>query len=183
MLVTRRECLQDDLLYSPYRYTAIITNMDLPLEEQTGWYRQRGQWESRTQELKWEFELRVLPSGGLSVNVTCLRIIALAYNLFIARKTLTLSEPDKALRLKIVLFCLPALPALVVHHARQLLCKLTRGHPHRAEFQASYAAAMLTAAENRRPLKAEFNTTRRNRPPSGGFRGLRELPLFADYPI
>jgi len=65
-----------------------------------------------------------------------LRIITLAYNLFVALKTLTLPEPYKALRLKTILFRLLGLPALIVRHARRLLLKLPRGHPQLAQFQA-----------------------------------------------
>ncbi len=136
LLVIRKERLQDDLFYGPYVYTALITNMELPLEDQIAWYRQRGQCENRIKELKWDFELRVLPSGDFFVNAIYLRILTLAYNLFMALKTLLLPEADRVLRLKTVLFRLLGLPALVVRHARRLLLKLPRGHPHRAEFQA-----------------------------------------------
>ena len=110
--------------------------MELPLEDQIAWYRQRGQCENRIKELKWDFELRVLPSGDFFVNAIYLRILTLAYNLFMALKTLLLPEADRVLRLKTVLFRLLGLPALVVRHARRLLLKLPRGHPHRAQFQA-----------------------------------------------
>ena len=82
------------------------------------------------------FRLRVLPSGDFFVNAEYLRIITLAYNLFIALKTLMLPEPDRTLRLKTVLFRLLGLPALIVHHARRLGLKLPRDHPHLAQFQA-----------------------------------------------
>jgi IS4 transposase len=134
--VIRKERLQDDLFYGPYLYTALITNMEMPLEEQIAWYRRRGQCENQIKELKWDFELRVLPSGDFFVNATYLRIITLAYNLFVALKTLMLPEPYRALRLKTFLFRLLGLPALIVHHARRLLLKLPRGHPHGAQFQA-----------------------------------------------
>ena len=136
LIVIRKERLQDDLFYSPYTYTAILTNMALPLEEQIAWYRRRGQCENRIKELKWDFELRVLPSGDFFVNAVYLRIITLAYNLFLALKTLVLPESYKPLRLKTVLFRLLGLPALVVRHARRLYLKLPRGYPHRASFQA-----------------------------------------------
>lgn len=136
LLVIRKERLQDDLFYGPYLYTAIITNMDLTLEEQIAWYRQRGRCENQIKELKWDFELRVLPSGDFFVNAAYLRIITLAYNLFIALKTLMLPEPERTLRLKTVLFRLLGLPALIVHHARRLVLKLPRGHPRLAQFQA-----------------------------------------------
>lgn len=136
LIVIRKERLQDDLFYGPYLYTALITNMDLPLEHQIAWYRRRGQCENQIKELKWDFELRVLPSGDFFVNAVYLRIITLAYNLFIALKTLMLPAADQGFRLKTVRFRLLGLPALVVHHARRVLLKLPRGHPHLAQFQA-----------------------------------------------
>jgi len=136
LLVIRKERLQDDLFYGPYTYTAIITNMDLALEQQIAWYRRRGQCENQIKELKWDFELRVLPSGDFFVNALYLRIITLAYNLFVAFKTLTLPDADNPLRLKTLLFRLLGLPALVVRHARRLYLKLPRGHPSLTHFRA-----------------------------------------------
>ena len=139
LIVIRKERMQDDLFYGPYSYHALITNMDLPLEEQIAWYRQRGQCENQIKELKWDFELRTLPSGDFFVNAAYLRIITLAYNLFVALKTLALSETYKTLRLKTLLFRVLAVPALVVCHARQLYLKLPRGHPHAFALQAVFA--------------------------------------------
>lgn len=136
LIVIRKERLQDDLFYGPYSYHALITNMELPLEAQIAWYRQRGQCENQIKELKWDFELRVLPSGDFFVNAVYLRIVTLAYNLFVALKTLALPESHKASRLKRLLFTLLGLPALVVSHARRLCLKLPRGHPALASFQA-----------------------------------------------
>ena len=137
VVLIRKERRQGDLFEGPYVYSALITNMNLPLEEQIAWYRQRGQCENRIKELKWDFELRVLPSGNFFVNAVYLRIITLAYNLFAALKALKLPEAYKPARLKTLLFRVLGLPALVVYHARRLWLKLPRGHPHAAAFQAA----------------------------------------------
>lgn len=134
LLIIRKERMQDDLFYGPYTYHAIITNMDLPLEEQIAWYRRRGQGEQRIGELKWDFELRVLPSSDFFVNAVYLRIMLLAYNLFMALKTLVLPPSYKPLRLKTLLFRVLGVPALITRHARRLWLKLPRGHPHAATF-------------------------------------------------
>lgn len=130
-IIIRKERLQDDLFYGPYSYHVLITNMELPLEEQIAWYRQRGQCENQIKELKWDFETRVLPSGDFFVNAVYLRIMTLAYNLFIAMKTLFLPEPYRKLRLKAMRFRLLTIPAIVVRHARRIHLKIPRGHPHR----------------------------------------------------
>jgi len=137
LIVIRKERRQGDLFEGPCTYHVLVTNMDLALEEQVSWYRQRGQCENQIKELKWDFELRVLPSGDFFVNAVYLRIITLAYNLFIALKTLVLPAPYKPLRLKTLLFRLLGLPALVAYHARRLWLKLPRGHPHAAAFHAA----------------------------------------------
>jgi hypothetical protein len=137
LIVIRKERLQDDLFYGPYAYTALITNKNLPLEEQIAWYRRRGQCENQLKELKWDFELRVLPSGDFFVNAVYLRIITLAYNLFVALKRLVLPESYKPARLKTLLFRLLGIPALVTRHAHRLWLKLPRGHPHMAALRAA----------------------------------------------
>ena len=138
LIVLRKERLQDDLFYGPYAYHALITNMDLPLEEQIAWYRRRGQCENQIKALKWDFETRVLPSGDFFVNAVYLRIMTLAYNLFVALKT-TLPEPYRNGRLKTLLFRLLGIPALVTYHARRVCLKLPRGHPHFEAFRAALA--------------------------------------------
>lgn len=139
LIVIRKERMQDDLFYGPYAYHALMTNMDLPLTEQIAWYRRRGQCEQRIGELKWDFELRVLPSGDFFVNAVYLRLVTLAYNLFMALKTLMLPASYRPLRLKTLRFRLLAIPALIVRHARRLWLKLPRGHPHAAVFATALA--------------------------------------------
>ncbi len=134
LIIIRKERMQDDLFYGPYAYHVLITNMDLPLEELIAWYRRRGQCEQRIGELKWDFELRVLPSSDFFVNAVYLRIMILAYNLFVALKTVVLPADYKPLRLKALLFRLLGVPALVTRHARRLWLKLPRAHPHAAAF-------------------------------------------------
>jgi hypothetical protein len=137
LIVIRKERMQDDLFYGPYAYHALITNMDLPVEEQIAWYRRRGQCEQRIGELKWDFELRVLPSSDFFVNAVYMRLMTLAYNLFIALKTLVLPPAYKPLRLKTLLYRVLAIPALITRHARRCWLKLPRGHPHAAVFAAA----------------------------------------------
>jgi hypothetical protein len=137
LIVIRKERRQDDLFEGPYAYSVLITNMALPLEAQVTWYRQRGQCENQIKELKWDFEVRVLPSGDFFVNAVYLRIVTLAYNLFVALKTLVLPASYKPTRLKTLLFRVLGVPALVTYHARRLYLKLPRGHPHAAAFQAA----------------------------------------------
>ena len=135
-ILLRKERLQGDLFEGDYIYGAIITNMDLPLEEQVAWHRGRCNCENHIKELKWDFELRVLPSGDFFVNANYLRIITLAFNLFVALKLLKLPERCKGIRLKALRFRLLGLPALITRHARRLCLRLPRGHPNKSLFAA-----------------------------------------------
>lgn len=137
LIVIRKERMQDDLFYGPYTYHVLITNMDLPLVEQIAWYRRRGRCEQCIGELKWDFELRVLPSSDFFVNAVYLRIMTLAYNLFRALKTIVLPASYKSFRLKTLRFHLLGVPALISRHARRLWVKLPRGHPHAAAFASA----------------------------------------------
>ena len=136
LIITRKERPEDDLFEGAYTYHALITNMELPLEKQIAWYRKRGQCENQIKELKWDFELRTLPSGDFFINAVYLRIITLAYNLFIALKEMTLPETYKKLHLKTLRFRLLAIPALIIRHARRLWIKLPRGHQGLQTFRA-----------------------------------------------
>jgi len=136
LIIIRKERAQADLFDGDYTYHTLITNMELPLEKQIAWYRKRGQCENQIKELKWDFELRVLPSGDFFTNATYLRIITLAYNLFIALKELTLPQAYKKLHLKTLRFRLLTIPALITRHARRLWLKLPRGHPALKTFRA-----------------------------------------------
>ena len=137
IILLRKERLQDDLFEGQYIYGAIITNMDLPLEEQIAWHRGRCNCENYIKELKWDFELRVLPSGDFFVNAIYLRIITLAYNLFVALKQLKLPEDCRGLRLKALRFRLLGLPAMITRHARRICLRLPRGHPNIGLFAAA----------------------------------------------
>lgn len=137
LIVIRKERRQGDLFEGTYGYHILIANMDLPLEQQIAWYRKRGQCENQIKERKWDFELRILPSGDFFVNAVYLRIISLAYNLFVALKTLVLPGAYKSLHLKTLLFRVLGVPAIVAYHARRLWLKLPRGHPHAAAFHAA----------------------------------------------
>lgn len=136
MILLRRERRQGDLFEGDHLYGAIITNMDLPLEEQIAWHRGRCDCENHIKQLKWDFELRTLPSGDFFRNALYLRILTLAYNLFVALKQLKLPEHYRPIRLKTLRFRLLALPALVTRHARRLCLRLPRGHPQRPLFAA-----------------------------------------------
>jgi hypothetical protein len=137
MILLRKERRQPDLFEGEYVYGAIITNLDLPLESQLRWHRQRCNCENHIKELKQGFSMRGLPSGDFEVNAAYFRIGTLAYNLISALKWLRLDASWRPLTMKTLRFRLLALPALVVRHARRLWLHLPRGHPHLAAFRAA----------------------------------------------
>jgi hypothetical protein len=137
MILLRKERRQPDLFNGEYVYGAVITNLDLPLEQQLRWHRQRCNCENHIKELKHGFSMRGLPSGDFEVNAAYFRIGTLAYNLISSLKWLKLDASWRALTMKTLRFRLLALPALVVRHARRLWLHLPRGHPHLMTFRAA----------------------------------------------
>ncbi len=137
MILLRKERRQPDLFEGEYVYGAILTNLELPLESQLRWHRQRCNCENHIKELKQGFSMRGLPSGDFEVNAAYFRIGTLAYNLISALKWLKLDASWRPLTMKTLRFRLLALPALVVRHARRLWLHLPRSHPHLAAFRAA----------------------------------------------
>jgi hypothetical protein len=126
----RKERRQGDLFEGVYRYGAIVTNRDLPLEELIAWHRQRCNCENHIKELKHAFSLNSLPSADFFVNALYFRIQTLGYNLISALKLIKLPANWRTLTLKTLRFRLLAIPAMVVKHARGLWLKINHAHPY-----------------------------------------------------
>ena len=70
-----------------------------------------------------------LPSAKFGANAAWWAIMVLAYNLHAAMRLLALPGGLKPKRLKAIRFALIDVPGRVVEHARQLVIRLSRGHP------------------------------------------------------
>lgn len=113
-----------------YRVKGIVTNRDLDAAELIRWHYERcGKSEEAHAIMKCDLAGGTLPSGKFGANAAWWAIMVLAYNLHAALRLLALPGPLKPKRLKAIRFALIDVPGRVVEHARQLMIRLSRGHP------------------------------------------------------
>lgn len=112
-----------------YKVTGVVTNRDLPGDALIRWYRQRcGKSEEAHHIMKEELAGGKLPSGDFGKNAAWWGIMVLAFNVHSAMKRF-LDPPWREKRLKAVRFALITLPGRVIQRGRQLLVRLSQGHP------------------------------------------------------
>ena len=71
----------DDAVFSQYRYSVIVTDMDLPAAELWRLYRGRADCENRIKELKYDFGGENLNLNDFSATEVALLTVMMAYNL------------------------------------------------------------------------------------------------------
>ncbi len=81
-----------------------------------------------------------LPSKRFGANAAWWAIVILAYNLHAAMRRLVYGHKLTTKRMKAIRFALINVPAMIVHHARQVSFRLSRMHP---------AYALLSAFRSR----------------------------------
>lgn len=122
-----------------YAYSFIVTDLAGDPVEIEAWFRERAQVEERIKDSKCGLALRHLPSGYQAVNRVWMWSALLALNLSAWAQGLGGADIDgraHAKRARRELFCLPA---RVVHHARQVVLRLSPAH-RRGPFLSTWAA-------------------------------------------
>jgi len=113
-----------------YRVKGIVTNRDGDGEELIRWHHERcGKSEEAHAVMKTDLAGGTLPSGKFGANAAWWGIMLLAFNLHAALRLLALPGGLKPKRMKAIRFALIDVPGRVVEHARQLVIRLSRGHP------------------------------------------------------
>jgi hypothetical protein len=114
-----------------YKLHAVVTNRtDLSDNDLILWLRERcGRSELAHDILKSDLAGGRLPSNDFGPNAAWWAITILAYNLQAAMKRIVLGGDWTHRRLKALRFHLICLPGRVIEHARQLIIRLTAGHP------------------------------------------------------
>ena len=114
-----------------YKLTAIVTNrLHDPAEELIRWHRARcGKSEEAHAVMKGDLAGGRLPSGRFGQNAAWWAIMVLAYNLNSSMKRLVLGKEYENARLKGLRFNLICLAGRVIEHGRQLIIRLSQGHP------------------------------------------------------
>lgn len=113
-----------------YYVSGVVTNRTLPGGELVRWHRQRcGKSEETHGVIKEDLAGGQLPSGKFGVNAAWWGIAVLAFNLNSIMKRMVLKGEWAKKRLKAIRYAFIHLPGRIIHHARQLIIRLTSGHP------------------------------------------------------
>ena len=121
-----------------YKLFGLVTNRDLPGDELIAWHRKRcGKSEEAHAVMKHDLAGGHLPSNDFGENAAWWAIMILAFNLNSAMKRLVLGGSWTRKRMKAIRFAIINLPGRVIHHARQLVVRLTKNHPSNAILMAA----------------------------------------------
>lgn len=113
-----------------YKVFGMVTNMDWDGSELIHWQHQRcGKSEEAHAVMKEDLAGGKLPSGDFGENAAWWGIMILALNLNAIMKRLALGEKWSPQRMKAIRFSLINLPGRVIQHSRQLIVRLSKGHP------------------------------------------------------
>ncbi len=137
-----------------YKLFGLVTNRDIPGDKLIWWHRGRcGKGEEMHAIMKEDLAGGHLPSARFGANAAWWGIMVLAFNLNSLMKRLVLPQRWAPKRLKAIRFGFINLAGRVVSRARQLIIRLSGGHP-------AYELLM----EVRRRLRALWNTADSVRP-------------------
>jgi len=113
-----------------YKIFGIVTNRDIEGSQLVNWLHKRcGKSEEAHAIMKEDLAGGRLPSADFGENAAWWGIMILAFNLNAAMKQLALGGSWVAKRMKALRFSLINLPGRVLHHARELVVRLAKGHP------------------------------------------------------
>jgi hypothetical protein len=113
-----------------YKLSGLVTNMNWYVGCIIDWYRERcGNSEHVHGEMKEWFGGGQLPSGKFGANAAWWWIMVLALNLTSMLKCLALTKKWKRSRMKRIRYWLINVPGRVIFESKELIVRLTRGHP------------------------------------------------------
>ncbi len=113
-----------------YKLFGLVTNRDIPGDKLIWWHRARcGKGEEMHGIMKQDLAGGRLPSSRFGANAAWWGIMVLAFNLNSLMKRLVLPEGWAPRRLKAIRFGFINLAGRVVYRARQLVIRLSQGHP------------------------------------------------------
>jgi hypothetical protein len=113
-----------------YKIFGIVTNRNTEGNELITWLHGRcGKSEAAHATMKEDLAGGRLPSGDFGENAAWWGIMILAFNLNAAMKQLVLGGSWVTKRMKALRFSLINLPGRILHHARELVVRLAKGHP------------------------------------------------------
>jgi hypothetical protein len=127
-----------------YRYSAFVTNLDLPAELVWNLYRDRGDAENRIKELKYDFGADSFCLSEFFATEAAFRFILIAYNLMSVFRQVVLKSKNQA-TLSTLRFKCFALGAWISKHANQRVLKIALAREKRAWLDGLFNIARSAA--------------------------------------
>lgn len=122
------QTVQMDLQH--YKLFGLVTNMDWEGERLIHWHRERcGKSEEAHSVMKGDFAGGKLPSGDFGENAAWWWIMILAMNLNTIMKRHVLGGSWASRRMKAIRFSFINIPGRIVERSRELIIRLSKGHP------------------------------------------------------
>jgi hypothetical protein len=129
-IITREEKDQLDIFEGPYKYQAIVTNMDWDGGRLVWWHYERaGTIENVNDILKNDLAGGILPCGTFGANAAWWRITCIAHNVVQCLKLIALPFEYFYTRMKKLRFKLFCIAGKIIRHARQTFLELARAGP------------------------------------------------------
>ena len=148
LILLRKKVDQPDLFQGPYRYYAVITNInDKTPAEIIRWHRKRANCENMIKELKHGFAVNKLPCASIKANAAFFQINLMAFNLMSAFKILLLPQDWSKFNIKNLRYRFINIPGLIVNHARDIILKIPDQYPFADIFQQARGRIHAIAAE------------------------------------
>jgi len=127
-----------------YRYSAFVTNLDLPAAQVWNLYRDRGDAENRIKELKYDFGADSFCLSEFFATEAAFRFIMMAYNIMSVFRQIVLKSKNQA-TLSTLRFKCFALGAWIRTHANHWVLKIALAKEKRAWLDGLFNIACTTA--------------------------------------
>lgn len=124
----------DDVYHSRYRYSCMVTNLQLPAHQVWVLYRGRSDAENRIKELKYDFSLGAFNHNEFYATEATLHFVMMAYNLMSLFRQAVLGETKQS-TMKILRYQVLAIGAYITRDGRKRILNLALAPKYREWFR------------------------------------------------
>jgi hypothetical protein len=128
----------DDVLYSRYRYSCMVTNLSLPAHQVWVLYRGRSDAENRIKELKHDFSAGAFNHDEFFATEATLQFVMMAYNLMSLFRQAVLREQRQA-TMKTLRYQVLAIGAYITRDGRKKVLNLALAKDYREWFRGLWS--------------------------------------------
>ena len=125
---------KEESWYMQYRYSCVITSLNLPAEQVWNTYKQRADAENRIKELKYDFGFDSFNMKDFYATEACLNIAMIAYNLMSLFRQAVIQQ-DVQNTLSTIRYKFMAIGAYMIKEGNQTILKLSLAMKSRESFR------------------------------------------------